>query len=310
MPLVELIPGSNTAAEQLDKIEGFLISRLGKNVVLAKDSAGFIANRFGLFAMASALHHAAAFGLGLDLVDELTGAPLHRPKSATCRTMDLVGLDILLKVGDHLYESLSDDPWRKIFKLPDWLRELAKRGHLGEKTRCGIYRKNIRGAIEVYQLAEGSYAERQKALDPKLKKLMKEPPPRRWSALAEAKEPQAAFLYAVYRDLFHYAACHADEVAHNLRDIDLAMRWGYGWQEGIFDLWQRMGWQQVRHRLEDDLQCGKTLAKERLPDWCRDSQRASVYQNGLVWSPERNDAVAPRVHAVEARQLQAARFAF
>ena len=303
MPLVELIPAPDCGSGCLNKLEGFLTTRLGKNVVIAKDTAGFIANRFGLFAMANTLHHADTFNLSFDLVDELTGILLHRPKSATLRTMDLVGLDIILKVGDHLYESLPEDPWRETFQLPNWLRALAEKGRLGEKTKCGVYRKNLSGEIEVYQPQDNEYTARQKALHPTIKDIMKQAPAERWQSLRQSEEPQAAFLYAVYRDLFHYAAYHAAETAHNLLDIDLALRWGYGWQEGIFDLWQAMGWQSVRQSIEDDRQNGKTTADATLPDWCQDSERVSVYQDGLVWSPEQNNAVSPHRHPVYAKQL-------
>lgn len=309
MSLVELIPTAKSSTAGVDKLEGFLTSRLGKNIVLAKDTAGFIANRFGLFAMASTLHHAETFNLPCDVVDELTGSLLHRPKSATFRTMDLVGIDVILKVSEHLYESLHDDPWRQVFKLPHWLQQLQQQGRLGEKTKCGVYRKNLNGEIEVYRVKDDEYTNRQKALSAAVKKLMQQAPAQRWLALAQAQaqEPQAAFLYSVYRDLFHYAAYHAAEVAHDVCDIDCAMRWGYGWQEGIFDLWQAMGWQQVRQNIENDRQANKTLAAAALPDWCCDSSRVSVYQDGQVWSPEQDDAVAPHTHPIHSRQLHARR---
>ena len=138
---------------------------------------------------------------------------------------------------------------------------------------------------------------------------MKQAPAERWAALAQSKtseqEPQTAFLYALYRDLFHYAAYHAAATAHNLRDIDLALRWGYGWEEGLFDLWQMMGWQNVRQNIEDDRGGGQTMSDAPLPDWCCDPQRVSVYQDDRVWSPEQGDAIVPYSHPLQSRQLHA-----
>ena len=139
MALAELIPCSATDPAMLDLLETFLVSTLGKGVVRAKDTPNFVANRIGVFSMAAAIHHTQVFGLGFDLVDALTGPAIGRPKSATYRTADLVGLDTMEHVIKGSALALQQDPWRLYFTVPDWLSALIEKGALGQKTKTGIY---------------------------------------------------------------------------------------------------------------------------------------------------------------------------
>ena len=141
MHLVELIPCTGTDATLLDDLETFLVSTLGKGVVRAKDTPNFIANRIGVFSMLATVHHGQHFGLGFDTVDALTGRYLGRPKSATFRTLDVVGLDVFSHVVKTMEENLTDDPWHGYFKNPEWMEKLIDDGSLGQKTKCGVYKK-------------------------------------------------------------------------------------------------------------------------------------------------------------------------
>ena len=141
MHLVELIPCTGTEASLLDHLEEFLVSTLGKGVVRAKDTPNFIANRIGVFSMLATKHHAKAFNLGFDTVDALTGRYLGRPKSATFRTLDVVGLDVYAHVVNTMRENLPEDPWHRHFELPDWFNYLVDQGALGQKAKRGIYQK-------------------------------------------------------------------------------------------------------------------------------------------------------------------------
>ena len=141
MALIELIPGQETDPAMLDDLESWLVTRLGKSIVRAKDTQSFIANRIGLFSILAVMHHTKAFGLGLDVVDTLTGRLIEHPASGTFRTADMIGLDTLSTVMDVQHETLPDDPWREYYKAPDWFAGLIEKGALGLKTKGGIYRK-------------------------------------------------------------------------------------------------------------------------------------------------------------------------
>lgn len=267
MHLAELIPATTTSPQLLDNLETWLTSRLGKGVVRAKDTPNFIANRIGVFSLLATLHHAQAMKLGLDEVDALTGSLLGRPKSATFRTMDVVGLDTMQHVVHTMEQQLKDDPWHAAFKLPEWLIAMIKAGRLGQKSGEGIYRKNGK-VIEVYDLASGNYRPAQGEVSNELKDIMKiADPVARMQQLTTSTNKQAKFLTACYRDLFHYCAYHLAEIADNVRDVDLAIRWGFGWQYGPFETWQMAGINEMKASIEKANAEKMTLSQAKLPTW-------------------------------------------
>ncbi len=267
MHLAELIPATHTSPELLDQLERWLTSRLGKGVVRAKDTPDFIANRIGVFSLLATLHHASAYGLAPDEVDALTGTLLGRPKSATFRTMDVVGLDTLQHVVDTMAQHLSDDPWHAAFVLPDWLTGLVQKGHLGQKTGQGIYRKQGR-VIEVYDATLGAYRPASGEVHADVKALFKGKDARDWMPrLLACNHPQAQFLAACFRDLFHYCAVHLDRIAHTVRDVDLAIRWGFGWEQGPFETWQAAGVSEMRKYIERAIADGTSMSAAKLPGW-------------------------------------------
>ncbi len=267
MHLVELIPTRFTEPAMLDALETFLTTRLGKGIVRAKDTPNFIGNRIGVFSILATMHHTQAFGLSFDEVDALTGTRIGRPKSATYRTADVVGLDTMAHVIHTMQATLPDDPWHGYFQVPQWLQELIDRGALGQKTRCGIYRKQGK-TIEVLDLEKGDYRESGKGVADEVKALLKLPSPaEQMAALRGSDHPQARFLWSIFRDLFHYCACQLHDIADTARDLDFAIRWGYGWKLGPFELWQAAGWKQVAQWIREDLQAGKTMAQVELPTW-------------------------------------------
>src|SRR4030095_2829790 len=139
--LVELIPAKNTDGAILDDLEQFLVTTLGKGVIRAKDTPNFIANRVGVFSMLATVHHAQRRRLRFAVVDALTGTLIGRPRSATFRTADVVGLDTFAHVVNTMKETLPDDPWHPYYDVPAWLKELIAQGALGQKTRRGVYQK-------------------------------------------------------------------------------------------------------------------------------------------------------------------------
>ena len=267
MHLVELIPHPGTDAHAIDVLETFLTRTLGKGVIRAKDTPNFIANRIGVFSMLATLQHTQAFGLSFDLVDALTGPAIGRPKSATYRTADVVGLDTFKHVVEGSARVLPDDPWLPLLSLPDWFNALLERGALGQKTRQGIYKKQGKDIL-VLDPASGAYQAAGTQPDEAIQTLLKMPDPaRKFAALRASDHPQAQFLWAIHRDVFHYAAYLLADIADTARDVDLAMRWGFGWQIGPFELWQAAGWQQLASWIKDDIANGKTLSATPLPDW-------------------------------------------
>lgn len=269
MHLAELIPAHTTSPELLDNLESWLTSYLGKGVVRAKDTPNFIANRVGVFSLLATLHHARAMGLGLDEVDALTGALLGRPKSATFRTMDVVGLDTMQHVVSTMQQQLTNDPWHKAYTLPDWLTGLIQQGHLGQKSGQGIYRKNGK-AIDVYDIKTETYRPAKGEVDDEVKAIMKEPDAhQRMKRLIDSTNQQAQFLVACFRDLFHYCAFHLDDIANTVRDVDLAIRWGFGWQNGPFETWQASGIADMYALIQRAISDGASMSQAKLPDWLK-----------------------------------------
>ncbi len=302
MHLVELIPCTGTDAVLLDRLEEFLVSTLGKGVVRAKDTPNFIANRIGVFSLLATLHHAQRLGLAFDTVDALTGRYLGRPKSATFRTLDVVGLDVFAHVVDTMRNNLVDDPWYTHFALPDWLSKLIGEGALGQKAKRGVYQK-VGNKIHVFDLDLQTYRLSDDKLDDAVKDILRE---RDWAkklaALRASARPQAQFLWAVFRDLFHYCAVHLEGIANNARDLDFAVRWGFGWDSGPFEIWQMAGWQNVVGWLKDDIAAGRTMSSAPLPDWVTDATRNEVHSVQGSYSPGSNQCQARSKLAVYGRQ--------
>ena len=292
MHLAELIPCARTDATILTGLESFLVTTLGKGVVYAKDTPNFIGNRIGVFSILSVLHHTAAFGLGFDEVDALTGPLVGRPKSATYRTSDVVGLDTMAHVIKTMADTLPDDPWHGFFKTPDWLQAMIAKGVLGQKTGGGIFQKRGKD-IFVLDLKAGDYRAATGEAAPEVVEILKNKnPAEKFARLRASSHPQAQFLWACFRDLFHYSAFHLASIADTARDVDLAIRWGYGWNLGPFETWQAAGWQQVVGWISEDIAAGKTMSPAPLPAWATGG-RNGVHEAAGSFSPGRN-TLAPR----------------
>ncbi len=292
MHLAELIPATTTDATVLEGLETFLVTQLGEGVVYAKDTPNFIGNRIGVFSILSVIHHTAAFKLGFDEVDALTGPLLGRPKSATYRTSDVVGLDTMAHVIKTMADTLPNDPWHGFFQSPPWLSALIGKGALGQKTGAGIFRK-VGKDIVVLDPEKQDYRAADRAAAPEVVEILKlKNPVEKFARLRASEHPQAQFLWACFRDLFHYSAYHLADIANTARDVDLAIRWGYGWAQGPFETWQSADWQQVAAWIVDDIAAGKSMSTAALPAWVLDG-RSGVHAAEGSYSPSRN-AVQPR----------------
>ncbi|UGB39652.1 3-hydroxyacyl-CoA dehydrogenase/enoyl-CoA hydratase family protein [Frateuria soli] len=302
MHLVELIPTRLTDASVIEGLEAFLATTVGKGVVIAKDTPNFIGNRIGVFSMLATMHHTEQFKLGFDTVDALTGPAIGRPKSATYRTADVVGLDTMAHVIKTMGDTLADDPWHKYFKTPAVLQGLIDAGALGQKTGAGFYKKVGKDILVLDPTKRDYVPSEQKASDEVAAILAIKNPAEKFARLRASSDPQAQFLWAIFRDLFHYTAYHLADIADTARDVDFAIRWGYGWKLGPFETWQAAGWQQVAGWIAEDIAAGKAMSDAPLPAWVTDG-RNGVHVSEGSWSAASNSYKPRSTHPVYARQL-------
>jgi 3-hydroxyacyl-CoA dehydrogenase len=293
MHLVELIACDGTDAGILDELERFLVTTLGKGVVRARDTPNFIANRVGVFSMLATIHHAERLGIGFDTVDALTGSLIGRPRSATFRTADVVGLDTFAHVVNTMRDTLPEDPWHKYYGVPEWLQGLIDQGALGQKSRKGVYQK-VGGDIHVLDLKSGAYRNADGKADESVVEILKNKNvAERFAQLHASTHPQAQFIWSVFRDSFHYCALHLASIAHNARDLDFAIRWGFGWDTGPFEIWQSAGWRQIADWIAEDIAAGRAMVNAPLPSWALNPSRTGVHRPDGSFAPV-PDAYQPR----------------
>jgi 3-hydroxyacyl-CoA dehydrogenase len=310
MSLVELIPTAHTRPEVLDQLETFVTTALGKSVVRAKDTPNFVANRVGVAGLLAAMQEAQNFGLSVDVVDDLTGKKLGRASSGTFRTADVVGLDTLAHVIRTMQDNLgtgkpTPDPFEAMYATPPVLAGLIERGALGQKTGAGFYKKVGKDILRL-DPAAGDYVAGGGKAEPIIDRILKKPPPERLKLLRESSNPQAQFLWALLRDGFHYAAVHLASVADSARDVDFAMRWGFGMKQGPFELWQAAGWAEVASWVQADIDAGKALCAEPLPRWVFEgpvADNGGVHGSQGSWSAASSSWVPVSDLAVYGRQV-------
>jgi 3-hydroxyacyl-CoA dehydrogenase len=277
MHLAELIPCARTDPAVLEGLEAFLTTTLGKGVVYAKDTPNFIGNRIGVFSMLATMYHTEQYKLSFDVVDALTGPAIGHPKSATYRTADVVGLDTMGHVIKTMDDTLPQDPWHDYFKAPAVLQALIGKGALGQKAGAGFFRKTGKDIL-VLDPAKADYVAQTGKVSDEVAGILKlKSPAEKFAKLRASSDPQAQFLWAIHRDLFHYAAFFLADIAASARDIDFAMRWGYGWQLGPFETWQASGWADVAKWIAEDIAAGKAMSKAALPAWAVDPKRSGVH---------------------------------
>lgn len=300
MALLELIATPATQPQVLDQLETFVTSTLGKSVVRAKDTPNFVANRVGIAGMLATIKEAENYGLSYDVVDDLTGKKMGRASSGTFRTADVVGLDTMAHVIKTLQDNLADDPFFPSYATPPVLKALIEKGALGQKTGAGFYKKVGKDILRL-DPAKGDYVPGGGKAEPIVERMLKKPAAERLKLLRESSNPQAQFVWAILRDAFHYAAVHLETIADNARDVDFAMRWGFGMKQGPFELWQEAGWQQVADWVKADIDAGKALSKAPLPAWVFDG-RTGVHTPEGSWSPSKKTYVPKSELAVYCRQ--------
>ena len=252
--LLELVPHAGTDPAVLDFVRVFGDAVLGKGVVIAKDTPNFIANRIGTFTVMSAIRAMLEDGCTIEEVDLLTGPLIGRAKSATFRTLDLVGLDVMVHASGTVYERAADDEKRDYFKAPELLEKMLAAGLLGDKTGKGFFQKvrGAAGAAEIRTLdpATLQYRERRGAKFASLEAARAlDHLGERVRAVIHGKDRASAFVWRVLSETFLYSAARLGEVADDAASIDRAMRWGFGWEMGPFELWDAVGVEKTVERM-------------------------------------------------------------
>ena len=254
--LVEIIRTEWTKPEVSCFTFGFLDQRLGKGVVPAKDRPNFIANRIGTFGAMVTMQTMLADGYSIEEVDKITGTAVGRPKSATFRTFDLVGLDVFSHVIKNLYEALAEDEEREVFQTPAFLSDMVQGGLLGNKTKAGFYKRQGSGDKKEFFVRDpstGEYRASQKVKFPALEMAKNlEDTGERIKALVWSKDRVGAFLWKTFSRTLRYAANRIPEIADNVIEVDRAMRWGFAWELGPFATWDAIGVEKSVARMKEE----------------------------------------------------------
>lgn len=273
MKLLELIPAQKTLPEVVSYMREFSENVLGKGVVLCKDTVNFIANRIGTYGLMVTIQEMQRLGLSADDVDALTGPVLGRPKSATFRTLDLVGLDTFVHVAKNVQDNVTTSKEKAVFEIPGFMQEMVNRGWLGQKSKQGFYRKEgkdvlvIDTATLVYRptrkskFASLEQAKMQGALRDKVR------------TLVYGQDVASEFVWSVLKRVLLYTAEKADEIADDIVNIDRALKWGFNWSSGPFETWDTLGVEKSVARMKAE---GETI-----PTWVEEmlaSGKTSFYQ--------------------------------
>jgi len=275
--LLEIIPGRDTDPAVVQFMMRFGEHVLGKGTVLCKDTPNFIANRIGVYGLQVAIHEMLNLGLGADEVDDLTGPVIGRPKSATFRTLDVVGLDTYIHVAENIRSKSQDEAEKAVFAIPDVVRQMAEKGLIGQKAGQGFFKqvKTAQGKeILVLDLHTLEYRPRVKANFPSLDaaKAAKTLPDR-LTALIGGQDKGSQYVWNVLKKVLLYAADKAHEIADDIAAVDQAMKWGFGWELGPFETWDAIGVEQTAARMRAEGEKIPALVEELLG-----SGKTSFYQ--------------------------------
>ncbi len=247
MKLMELVAGPGTDPALVSFMRTFFENRLGKGVIMAKDTPNFVANRIGIFGMMATLNRMAESGLKVEEVDTILGRASGRPKSAAFRTSDLVGLDTSLHVARNVYDNAPTDEQRELFKIPAWVQQMAANKWLGDKTGQGFYKKVRQDGQSVILALDPATMEyrpqEQKPLaDTRLAEAERRSDPRqRLATLVNLEDRAGRFAWKLMADTLLYTAHRLPEIANDILTVDDAMKWGYNWELGLFEMWDAIG---------------------------------------------------------------------
>lgn len=256
MKLLEIIPGKSTKKEIVDFMVDFCERQLGKGVVFAKDTPNFIANRIGIHGLIQTIRTMMEDGYTIEEVDTITGSPMGRPKSATFRTVDLVGLDVLVHVARNVYDNVEDEKEKGEFIIPNFVTKMVQMGLLGDKTEKGFYKKvKTDEGSEIYALDYNTldYAPQKKLRFPVLDDLKQiSAPAEKIKSLVYSEDRAGQFTWKVVKRTLLYCASKIPEIVDDVVNLDRAMKWGFNWELGPFEVWDAIGVQKSVKRMEEE----------------------------------------------------------
>lgn len=289
LKLLEIIPTEKTDARVLEFMKEFSEDVLGKGVVVAKDTPNFIANRIGTYGLLVTVREMLNQGLSVGEVDSLTGPLIGRPKSATFRTLDVVGLDTFLHVAKNVYDQ-TEGAEQSVFDVPQFLHTMHEKGWLGAKTGKGFYEKTKEGILEL-DPETLTYGERRKLKSTSVELAKQEKGlNRKLKALLYAEDRAGTFLWSTLSPILLYSAQLLGEIADSIEDIDNAMKWGFGYEVGPFELWDAIGVKRAAERLQSEghelpTWVTEFLAEGRTSFYVEENNERAVYTVGQGYQP-------------------------
>ena len=260
MKLLELIPHEDTRPELISFLADFGTHQLGKGIVMAKDTPNFIGNRIGTFAIANAVQLMDQYGYSFSQVDQLTGPVIGRPKSATFRTIDMVGVDIFKHVAGNVIASVDDQEEVQRFQLPAYIDDMIENRQLGNKTKMGFYKVEKTGGarrILEWNPKQVTYSENKPEKFNSVRQAMKSS--NKYQAMIDGETKENQYVWETLKNVLLYSANRVPEIADDYREIDKAMRWGFNWEMGPFEIWDQLGVKETVSRMVEE---GETI-----PDW-------------------------------------------
>ena len=274
LKLLELIPTPLTDPRVTNFIKTFGETVLGKGVVLAKNTPNFIANRIGTYSLLKTMQVMDEMNLSFGEVDSVTGPLIGRPKSATFRTLDVIGLDTFIRVAKNVYDQTSGEE-QAVFQVPDLFMRMQEKGWIGAKAGQGFFKKEGKAILEL-QPETMEYRERRRMKANSIGRASQQKGAAKWRELVYATDEAGEFLWRILAPVLLYSAEMAGKIADDIRSIDQAMKWGFGWKEGPFEIWDQIGVKKSVEKME-----AEGLA---VPDWIKEMDGA-FYQNDSYYDP-------------------------
>jgi 3-hydroxyacyl-CoA dehydrogenase len=291
MYLIELIPTDTTRPDLIEFISDFAEHTLGKGIVRCKDTPNFIANRIGIFSVLHTIHLMLEEGYTIDEVDAITGPPMGRPRSATFRLGDIIGLDVLVDVANNVYENATNDEMREIFRVPDFILQMVEKGWLGEKTGGGFYqRRRGENGSEIWTLDYNTleYVPRSEVRFDSINEVRRiADAGERLKRLIDSNDRAGQFAWKCLNHTMCYAASRVPEIADDIESIDNVMRWGFNWELGIFEAWDAIGVPESVERMKAENHAIPPFVANLL-----DSGRTSFYKASSNSKPVKSNADA------------------
>ena len=291
MYLIELIPTDTTRPDLIEFISDFAEHTLGKGIVRCKDTPNFIANRIGIFSVLHTIHLMLEEGYTIDEVDAITGPPMGRPRSATFRLGDIIGLDVLVDVANNVYENAVNDEMREIFRVPDFILQMVEKGWLGEKTGGGFYqRRRGENGSEIWTLDYNTleYVPRSEVRFNSINEVRRTADAgERLKRLIDSDDRAGQFAWKCLSHTMRYAAARIPEIADDLESVDNVMKWGFNWELGIFEAWDAISVPESVERMKEESYTIPPLVADLL-----DSGRTSFYKTASNSQPVKSNADA------------------